>query len=90
MGKGDAYQLQGLDGGVAVASGQTFTGLSRGLQVVNTGGFTYGLINPAGASVGVVVTSAPAGIFLRGPVSSIEVTSGLVVAFPSSTTYTIV
>jgi hypothetical protein len=86
----DAYQLQGLNGGVAVAAGQTFTGMSRGLQVAVDADFGYDLVNPHGVPVTLSVTAIPAGIFLGGPVSEIAVSSGIVVAFPTSTDYTVV
>ena len=85
----DAFQLQGLNGGVAIAAGQTFTGMSRGLQVVADAAFDYDLVNPQGTPVTVSVASLTAGIFLGGPVSEIAVASGIVVAFPASTDYTV-
>lgn len=86
----DAWDLQGLNGGVAIAPGQTFTGMSRGLQVVNDASFDYDLVNPAGAPVTLSVTAALTGVYLGGPVSAITVSSGLVVAFPTAKAYTVV
>jgi len=85
----DAFQLQGLNGGVPIGAGETFTGMSRGLQVVEDAAFDYDLVNPLGTAATVTVASLAAGIFLGGPVSEIVVTSGIVVAFPASTDYTV-
>jgi hypothetical protein len=89
----EAFQLQGLNGGVPVAPGQTFTAgvgcVSRGLQVVQDAEFDYDLVNPSGSAVTISVTAIPAGVYFGGPVSEIAVTSGIVVAFPTSTDYTV-
>jgi hypothetical protein len=86
----DAFQLQGLNGGVAIAAGQTFYGVSRGLQVIAAADFSYDLVNPHGQPVPVSAGGISAGVFFGGQVTEIAVSTGTVVAFPTSTDYTVV
>lgn len=73
-----------------MVTGQTFTGLSRGLQVWQDADIDVGLVSPVGATVTVSVSAVPTGTYLGGPISSVTPSSGIVVVFPASTDYTVV
>ena len=90
MARGDAFQLQGLDGGVAVAAGETWTGQARWIQfeqpTVLTG-YTGTIDGGAAAYPG--ITHAE-GKGIGGVTTSIEVATGLVTVYLLDSEYTLV
>lgn len=78
----DAYILQGGNGGHVVNSGEgAVAGSFRWVQCLTDtvlAGVTNGLLSNAGDLVGVTL---PAGVGFGGLTSSIEVTSGTVIAY---------
>lgn len=90
MAASDSWDLQGMNGGVAVAAGQTFSGLSRCVQVWQAGDLDVGLVNPAGATVTVSLTGVAIGTYLRGPISSVAPSTGVIaVVYPVDLNYTV-
>ena len=90
MASNDAWALAGMNGAALVGPGQTFTGLSRGYQVVDTAVLDYSIITPAGAIEPVYVAGTQAiGVRINAPISVITVGTGQVLAYPESTSYTI-
>lgn len=88
MAANDAWLLQGMNGGVMVGPGQVFTGLSRGFFGFTGATFSVGLVNPAGAPATVAISQSN-DAYVPGSVATITVTSGSVIAYPDSTSYTV-
>lgn len=90
MAANDAWDLQGMNGGVPVEAGETFTGLSRGFQVLDDAIVAYSMVKPDGLTQAVAPIGTHAiGVYIGGPIVSLAVTSGTVSVFPTSTDYTI-
>ena len=90
MAANDAWLLQGMNGAAPVESGETFTGLSRGFQVIDTATVSYSVRNPAGSAVAVApVGNYTIGVKIDAPVVSLTVTGGTVLMFPESLDYTV-
>lgn len=89
MAASDAWTMQGMNGGVPVTAGQTFTGLSRGLFCLDAGAVAFGLLPPSGSAATVTVTPGVDGFFIPGPVTSVAVTAGIYLVYPESTSYTV-
>jgi len=87
----DAYQLQGLDGWEIVDSGQTFTGRSRGFQVLVAGSFdatTQSPLNIQSTFSGVPLTP---GFYSGGIILTLTPSlSGTALVYPLDSNYTIV
>ncbi len=82
-----------MSGGVPVESGQTFTagtGPSRGLLVLATSTFDFDIVSPRGNAATVSLSGSGEGFYIGGPITSVIVTSGGVMVYPSSTDYTVV
>lgn len=90
MAANDAWELQGMNGGVAVTTGQTFTGVSRGVLCALTGDAGVDLVNPRGAAVTITLTAYPTGVRIDGPITSVAPSSGIWIVYPTSTDYTVV
>ena len=81
MGRGDSYQLQGLQGGVVLGAGDSTAAGDefRWLQFVSDSVLTSVTSNLAGDSL--VGPTFTAGSGIGGIFSGITVTSGLVIAY---------
>lgn len=90
MAANDAWDLQGMNGGIPLTNGQVFTGLSRGVQILETADVDLVMVGPTGATVPVSLFSVSGIQYIGGPMSSVTVGSGTVTVFPTSTDYTIV
>ena len=90
MASNDAWALAGMNGAALVGPGQAFTGLSRGYQVVDTAVLNYDIVLPDGTNGGVtVVGTQTIGVRINAPIAVLSVTSGQVLVYPESTSYTI-
>lgn len=85
----DAYQLQGRDGWDIVGPGQSFTGRSRGAQVVEDADVVFTNRSPKNEVKAVSLSAAPAGLFVGGTITVVDVTTGQVLVYPDSADYTI-
>lgn len=89
MAANDAWELQGMNGGVILNSGQTFTGLSRGIFGFSGGSVAVTMTNPAGAGASNTLTITADG-YVPGPFTSVAPTSAKAIVYPISTDYTVV
>ncbi len=84
MPRGDSYQLQGQQGGVVLTATETATGSFRWVQVINDcvldALVSTNVTNSDGSLTGITI---PAGIGIGGTFTSIEVQSGVVIAYTS-------
>lgn len=84
MGRGDAYQVQGLDGWDCIDDTATHTGTWRGILVVNDAVINALIVSDTatfGNDAGLEGITLPAGLFIGGNFTSIDLTSGVVLAF---------
>ena len=88
MAANDAWVLQGMNGAVPIASGQTFTGLSRGVFAFGGLSATVTMLKPDGATA-TSAFSTTFEVYIPGPFTVIAVTAGTVLAYPESTAYTV-
>jgi len=89
MARGDSYQLQGLDGGVAVGPGATFTGKARWIQFEQPtvlASYAGQIVN--GDTEYITITHGE-GKGIGGVTTSFQVTSGLVTAYILDEDYTV-
>ena len=88
MAANDAWILQGMNGGVILNSGQTFTGLSRGVFAFAGGSLAVTMTTPAGTGGSNTLTST-IDVYVPGPFTSVAPTSAKAIVYPESTSYTV-
>lgn len=89
MAANDAWLLQGMNGAVPLATGKTFTGLSRGVWSQSGAVLVVTFSTPAGGSATVTLTPTFE-TYIPGPITAITATTGPAVLYPESTSYTVV
>ena len=89
MAANDAWVLQGMNGAVPIASGQTFTGLSRGVFAFGGSTLTLTMTLPGGATATAAFVMVIEN-YIPGPFTVVAVSGGPAIAYPESTTYTVV
>ena len=87
MAANDAWLLQGMNGAVPVASGETFTGLTRGVFLFGNGTFTLTALSPSQTTDTLTITTI-VDVYVPGSFSVIAAT-GTAIAYPDSTAYTV-
>jgi hypothetical protein len=84
MPRGDSYQLQGQQGGVVLEAGDLSSGGPyRWVQVISDTVFGTFESNITDSDTKLVGVTVPAGIGIGGNITSVEVTSGVVIAYTS-------
>ena len=83
----DAYYIQGMNGAVPVTSGQTFTGLTRGVFLFGTGTYTLTAVAPNGAVDPVTVTMT-VDAYVPGSYSVVAAGANAI-CYPDSSSYTV-
>lgn len=84
------YKLQGLDGWERVADGQSFTGRSRGFQVLVDGTFTATNRTPKNTTASIPGDALIQGMYVGGVILSLAVTGGgAALVYPMTNDYTI-
>lgn len=82
--RGDAYQLDGLDGGQVYSGTDSATGPFRRLYVVNATVLSAYAGNLVGGSTKLITITLPAGTVIGGETTSFTLTSGVVIAYRKS------
>ena len=85
----DAYDLQGMSGGVVISAGQTFTGQARFVSVTLDAVLSSYAGNLAGGSTKLVGITIPSGHGIGGVTTSLGVTSGVVIIYVLDENYTV-
>ena len=85
----DAYYIQGMNGAVPVTTGQTFTGLTRGVFMFANGTFTLTALAPNQTADPVTITTV-IDVYVPGSFSVIvSGAGGTAICYPDSSSYTV-
>jgi hypothetical protein len=86
----EAYKLQGLDGWVRIADGQSFTGRSRGFQVLLDGTFTATNLTPKNTTSSIPGDALVQGMYVGGVILTLAVAGGgAALVYPMNSEYTV-
>lgn len=85
----DAYDLQGMGGGVVLNAGQTFNGQARFVSVTVDAVLSSYAGNLVGGSTKLTGVTIPAGCTIGGVTTSLGVTSGVVIVYLLDGNYTV-
>lgn len=80
--RGDSYQLQGQQGGLAITSANgAVTRNFRTLKVVNAAVLSVLTSNIEGGSTKLITITLPAGLEIGGQITAVTVSSGVVIGY---------
>ena len=81
MARAEAYQVQGQQGGVVLAAGETGTGPFRWMTVVNDAVLETFVSNLTDGATKLITITLPKGLGIGAVITTVKVTSGVVVCY---------